>query len=203
MKRNEVSYYTEIKEAIDIQLLSNFRAAKHTEIKIFWKKGELKKGLNELVNMDPQYCSCFASYAQSIPPLNLDIFGVITDSLKFEIIILEIKLLPAVGLSEWSQLIGYSLVSRSRYGILINIDNGASTRLKEILQLNHDLSQINTIQGNLEIPHKLGFMQWNSITCNFEYSSVGIIGSLSSLSNEIINDFTTQTPCGLHHNIQF
>lgn len=190
MKRNEVSYYPEIRRTIDAQLLSNFRAAKRTDVRIYWKEGELKKGLTELVKTDPKYCSCFEKYAQTIPPLNLDIFGVVTDSRKFEIIILEIKLISAAGLSEWSQLIGYSLVARSRYGVLINIDNGASSRLKEILQLDNDLSKIITFEKECNIMHKLGFMQWNSITQNFEYSNMGMINSLSSLSYSLIDDFS-------------
>ena len=189
MSRNEVSYYPEILREIDTQLLSNFRAAKRTDIHIYWKAGELKKGLTELVKTHPQYCACFATYAQTIPPLNLDFFGIITDSRNFELVILEVKLVKAAGLSEWSQLIGYSLVSRAQYGILINIDNGASSRLTEILQLDHDLSRITTLQQKKTIEHNLGFMQWNSITQNFEYTNLGRINSLSALSTAIINDF--------------
>ena len=39
------------------------------------------------------------------------------------------------------------------------------------------------------IEHNLGFMQWNSITQNFEYTNLGRINSLSALSTAIINDF--------------
>lgn len=192
MKRDERSYYKEIRENISIQLLSNFKAAGRTDIKIFWKDGELKKGLNELINAHPKECSCMESYSRRIPPLNVDIFGAITNGIRFELIILEIKLLSAVGLSEWSQLVGYTLVARAKYGLLINIDNGASSHLNTILHSDHDLSQIVTLQDKKEVIHKLGFMQWNSITQNFEYSNIGCIGSLSKLSSIIIEDFRAE-----------
>lgn len=35
----------------------------------------------------------------------------------------------------------------------------------------------------------LGFMQWNSLTHNFEYTNLGFIKSLSDLSNKLISEF--------------
>ncbi len=35
----------------------------------------------------------------------------------------------------------------------------------------------------------LGFMEWDSLTQNFEYSNLGMIKSLSDLSRQLANEF--------------
>ena len=40
-----------------------------------------------------------------------------------------------------------------------------------------------------EIEHLLGFMQWNTVTQNFEYTNLGEINSLSALSTALIKQF--------------
>lgn len=190
MKKNEIAYYPEITQFIESQLQSNFRAAGIDDIYVFWKNGELTSGLRELIRQYPVECECLAEYSRITPPLNLDIFGVVTNGTKFEMVILEIKLKDAVGLNEWSQLIGYNLVSDAKYGLLINIDAGASERLTRILSFNEDASKIIRKKKNgAIIEHLLGFMQWNSVTQNFEYSNLGQIASLSSLSKFLIEQF--------------
>lgn len=190
MKKNEVAHYPEITNFIEIQLQSNFKAAGIEDVYIFWKKGELTSGLRELIRDYPQTCSCMEEYSRITSPLNLDIFGVFTNGIKFEIVILEVKLRSAVGLNEWSQLLGYNLVSNARYGLLINIDAGASERLIRILSFDEDASKIIRLKNDgAKIEHLLGFMQWNTITQNFEYSNLGQISSLSALSSALIMQF--------------
>ena len=190
MKKNEVAHYPEITNFIEIQLQSNFKAAGIEDVYIFWKKGELTSGLRELIRDYPQTCSCMEEYSRITSPLNLDIFGVFTNGIKFEIVILEVKLRSVVGLNEWSQLLGYNLVSNARYGLLINIDAGASERLIRILSFDEDASKIIRLKNDgTKIEHLLGFMQWNTITQNFEYSNLGQISSLSALSSALIMQF--------------
>lgn len=190
MKKNEVAHYPEIMDFIETQLLSNFRAEGIKDVNIFWKSGELTSKIRELINEHPEECQCLDEYSKVMPPLNLDIFCVVTNGTKFEIVILEVKLRDSVGLNQWSQLIGYNLVSNAKYGILINIDAGASERLKRILAFDVDSSKIVRKKGNgSEIEHLLGFMQWNTITHNFEYSNLGQISSLSALSSKLIAQF--------------
>lgn len=190
MKKNEVAHYPEITRFIETQLQSNFKAAGIEDVYIFWKKGELTSGLKELIRDFPKECSCMEEYSRITSPLNLDIFGVFTNGIKFEIVILEVKLRAAVGLNEWSQLLGYNLVSNAKYGLLININAGASERLVRILSFDEDASKIIRLKkdGNI-IEHLLGFMQWNTITQNFEYSNLGQISSLSALSSTLIMQF--------------
>ncbi|MDD3138392.1 MAG: hypothetical protein PHX08_05405 [Lachnospiraceae bacterium] len=190
MKKNEVAHYPEITRFIESQLLSNFRSKGIENVYIYWKMGELTSKIKELIREHPLECSCMEEYSRMTPPLNLDIFGVVTNGVKFEIVILEVKLRTAVGLNEWSQLVGYNLVSNARYGLLINIDAGASERLNQILSFDVDSSKIVRVKKSGELmEHLLGFMQWNTITQNFEYTNLGQLPSLSLLSSLLISRF--------------
>lgn len=187
--RNEVSYYPEIQTFIEAQLKSNFLAKRHRELSVFWGIGELKTNLQRIIANEPEKCNCVRSFAQRVPPLNLDIFALITDGVRFEILILEVKLMNSAGLKEWSQLVGYCLVSGAKYGLLVNIDNGASPRLAHILSTENHVSDIQTMIDGKFYEHCLGFMQWDSLTQSFEYSNLGMIKSLSELSNQIADEF--------------
>ena len=173
MKKNEVAHYPEIMSFIESQLLSNFRSAGIDDISIFWKSGELTSKIKELIYEYPEKCKCLEEYSNIMSPL-----------------ILEIKLRETVGLNQWSQLIGYNLVSNAKYGLLININAGASERLKRILTFDVDTSRIVRKKADgTEIEHLLGFMQWNTVTQNFEYTNLGEINSLSALSTALIKQF--------------
>lgn len=190
MKKNEVAHYPEIMKFIESQLQSNFLAEGIRDISIYWKSGELTAKIKELIREHPDECLCMDEYSKKTPPLNLDIFCVVTNGEKFEIVILEIKLRESVGLNQWSQLIGYNLVSNAKYGLLVNIDAGASDRLSRILSFDVDSSKIVRKKENgSEMVHLLGFMKWNTITQNFEYSNLGQISSLSALSSFLIFQF--------------
>lgn len=188
-QRNEVSYYPEIQSFIEAQLKSNFRAKRHRELSVFWGIGELKTNLQRILNESPEICSCVKDFAKRVPPLNLDVFALITDGKRFEILILEVKLMNSAGLKEWSQLVGYCLVSGAKYGLLVNIDNGASPRLAHILSTEAHISDIQNLVGGTMQEHQLGFMQWDSLTQSFEYSNLGLIKSLSDLSNHLAAEF--------------
>lgn len=188
--RNEVSYYPEIQQFIEAQLKSNFRASQHRELDVFWGIGELKTNLQRIIRANPDKCTCAQAFAQRVPPLNLDIFALITDGNRFKILILEVKLMKSVGLKEWSQLVGYCLVSGAKYGLLVNINNGASPRLSQILSTEEHLSLIRTNVNETDRDHCLGFMEWDSLTQNFEYSNLGYIKSISDLSDQLASEFS-------------
>jgi len=188
--RNEISYYPEILDFIKTNLKSNFIAADKRSINIFWGRGELKTNLKRIISENGNMPSCIVEYANKVQPLDLDVFALITDGITFEIIILEVKLMKSVGLKEWSQLIGYCLVSDAKYGLLVNIDNGCSSRLFDILEFENQMHTIINIYNGKEHSHYLGFMQWNSVTHNFEYSNLGFMKSLSMLSRKLIADFS-------------
>ena len=188
-RRNEISYYPEIQQFIEAQLKSNFRAQQHRELDVFWGIGELKTNLQRIINANPEKCACAEAFVQRVPPLNLDIFALITDGNRFELLILEIKLMNSAGLKEWSQLVGYCLVSGAKYGLLVNVDNGSSPRLSQILSTEDHISHIRTLVNNESHEQCLGFMQWDSLTQNFEYSNLGMIKSLSELSEHLASEF--------------
>lgn len=188
--QNEVSHYPEIQEFIEDQIKSNFMVANKNAPDVFWGIGELKGNLRRLISAHPEKCLCAQKFAQNIPPLNLDIFALITNGTIFNLLILEIKLMKAAGLKELSQLIGYCLVSGAKYGLLINIDNGASPRLSQILSTEENISHIHVMNNEAVQEHCLGFMQWDSLTKSFEYSNLGLIKSLSDLSKRLLIDFS-------------
>jgi hypothetical protein len=187
--RNEVSYYPEIQTFIEAQLRSNFKATNKRDLYVYWGIGELKSNLQRIIREHPDECACAINFAERTPPLSLDIFALITDGEKFELFILEVKLVKSAGLQQWSQLVGYCLVSGAKYGLLVNINAGGSPRLVQMLQTEQHISQIQTTVDGVPREHLLGFMEWNSITQNFEYSALGVIKSLSELSNRLSNEF--------------
>lgn len=187
--RNENSYYPEIQACIEAQLISNFRASNNRTLHVFWGIGELKSNLQRIIREHPTECACAANFVERTPPLSLDIFALITDSNKFEILILEVKLVKSAGLQQWSQLVGYCLVAGAKYGLLVNINAGGSPRLKHILQTERHVSHIQSIVNSEQREHLLGFMQWNSVTHNFEYSALGAMQSLSELSGRLASEF--------------
>lgn len=188
--RNEVSHYPEIQNFIEEQLKSNFRSRHGEELYIYWGIGELKSNLKRIISQHPIECECMKSFSSNVPPLNLDIFGVVTNGKRFELMILEIKKMKTVGLKEWSQLVGYCLVSGAKYGLLMNIDNGCSDRLTQILALEPHLSKIENMVKGAIVQHYLGFMQWDSLTHCFDYSNLGSVKSITDLSNKIDTDFS-------------
>lgn len=189
-KRNEVSYYPEIQRFIEDQIKSNLLTKGIDDIEVFWGIGELKTNLREIVQRNPKKCRCVEMFSKQTLPLNLDIFALVTNGIKFELLILEVKLMKAVGLKEWSQLVGYCLVSDAKYGLLVNIDAGASDRLADLLRTEQKLSYIQTITGFEIKEHYLSLMQWDSLTQNFDYTNLGIIRSLSNLTDMIANEFS-------------
>ncbi len=59
----------------------------------------------------------------------------------------------------------------------------------QMLQTERHISNIHTIVGDNVREHIFGFMQWDSLTQNFEYSNLGEIKSLSDLSDRLVEEF--------------
>ena len=188
-KRDEVSYYPEIMDFLKNQIESNFRSSKKP-LKVYCKTGELRKGLHEIIDENRLEIESIKRFADKTPPLSLDIFGIITDGDDYQLLIVEVKDLKSVGLQQLSQLVGYCIVSRSEYGILMNVDGGESRRLTDLINTDKDLLTINQKMSSDEtIIHQLGVMQWDSMTKNITYSGTGNIGSISKLCASIAEKF--------------
>lgn len=189
-KRNEVSYYGEIMAFIKEQIESNF-SAWEKPLKVYCKTGELQKGLREIVRENSITTPSIIKFADSTPPLSLDIFALITDGTKYELLILEVKLLGSVGLTQLSQLIGYCIVSNAQYGLLINVNGGESSRLTNLIMNEPDLMYIvrSLTSRNATVEHNLGVMEWDSDTQNLTYTGYGAIRTISELCKKIESKF--------------
>lgn len=190
-KRHEVSYYPEIMDFIKNQIESNFKASMNP-LKVYCKTGELKKGLAEIIAENGITAPSIIDFAKSTPPLSLDIFALITDGTDYELLIIEVKLLNNVGLSQLSQLIGYCIVSNAQYGLLININGGGSPRLVDLLSNEPDITYIRRMlaYGSRLIEHNLGVMEWDSEVQNLYYSGYGRIETISKLCEMLAAKFT-------------
>ena len=125
-ERNEVSYYNEIMQFVKAQIESNF-SAWEKPLKVYCKTGELRSGLDAIIRENHITTPAILELASSTPPLSLDIFALITDGVKYELLIIEVKLLKSVGLTQLSQLIGYCIVSNAQYGLLVNVNGGETS----------------------------------------------------------------------------
>lgn len=190
-KRNEVSYYPEIMDFIKMQIESNFRASKNP-LKVYCKTGELKKGLAEIISENGITTQSIIDFADKTPPLSLDIFALITDGKDYELLIIEVKLLDKVGLSQLSQLIGYCIVSNAQYGLLVNVNGGESPRLVDLLSNEPDVTYIKRMlsYGTRLVEHNLGVMEWDSEMQNLYYSGYGRVETISKLCEMLATKFT-------------
>ncbi len=188
--RDEVSYYDEIMCFIKDQIESNFQAARNP-LKVFCKTGELRHGLQEIIRENNITTASVVNFAASTPPLSLDIFALITDGEKYELLILEVKLLKSVGLTQLSQLIGYCIVSNAQYGILINVNGGESPRLTNLIMNEPDVMHIvRYLDGkDIVVEHNLGVMEWDSETQNLNYTGYGRIRTISELCRRLSAKF--------------
>lgn len=190
-KRNEVSYYPEIMDFIKTQIESNFRASQNP-LTVYCKTGELKKGLAEIISENEITTQSIIDFANNTPPLSLDIFALITDGRDYELLIIEVKLLDNVGLSQLSQLIGYCIVSNAQYGLLVNVNGGESQRLVDLLSNEPDVTYIRRIlsHDNRLVEHNLGVMEWDSEMQNLYYSGYGRVETISKLCGMLATKFT-------------
>ena len=74
--------------------------------------------------------------------------------------------------------------------LTLNIDGQGSSRLTNLLQNDTDLSKIIRLSKGEEVEHELGFMIWDSITKNFEYTNLGQLSTISGLSESLSKDFS-------------
>lgn len=189
-ERNEVSYYNEIMQFVKAQIESNF-SAWEKPLKVYCKTGELRSGLDAIIRENHITTPAILEFSSSTPPLSLDIFALITDGVKYELLIIEVKLLKSVGLTQLSQLIGYCIVSNAQYGLLVNVNGGESPRLTNLITNEPDLMHIvRTLEKRqATIEHNLGVMEWDSETQNMTYTACGAIRTLSELCKKLESKF--------------
>lgn len=185
-KRKEIDYYQEIAVELVKQFNSNLSGENYIVKPLI---GEISSGLRTLIANGYDAGNLLRLYSTSIHKLHLDISVLIenTQTGKFEVIIFEIKRVAKLGLSELSQLIGYCLVSKSKFGVLMNIDKAVSSEFSVILDGDKDLTEIIRIVDEQELHHRFGVMVWNATTSKIEYTNSGSIKSMPQLIELVEN----------------
>jgi hypothetical protein len=179
-RRKEVDYYKEIAVELVKQFEANLADEKYDVKPLI---GEISSGLRTLIANGYDAGELLQAYSTSVHKLHLDISILIENTKigKFEVIIFEIKCVNNLGLSDLSQLIGYCLVSKSKFGILMNVDRAVSSEFSVILDGDKDLTKIIRIVNEQELHHKFGVMVWNAATLKIEYTNSGSIKSIPQL----------------------
>ena len=181
----EEDYYNEIAVYIVKEIKANLD--KPELFNVVPLIGEVSSGLRTLIANGYSAGALLQEFSRSVHRLHLDISILVENIEKgiFELIIFEIKKVEGLGLGELSQLIGYCLVSKRSFGILINIDKGLSKDFSVILDSDPDLTTIVRVLDNSKVKHELGVMIWNSDTKQMECVNSGSVPSISSLTEKL------------------
>lgn len=187
MRRIETDYYQEIALELVKQLSNNINSDQYLIKPII---GEISSGLRTLIANGYNAGEPLRFYSNSVHRLHLDISILIEniENKQFEVVIFEIKKINNLGLSELSQLIGYCLVSKAQFGVLINVDKAVSRDFSIILDGDKDLTNIIRLVDDNKIHHQLGVMKWNSKTLKVEYTNSGAIKSLPDLAEKVMKE---------------
>lgn len=188
----EVDYYPELAVRLEEVISANI-SDNDINIKAMYLPAygsQIREFLSKYIASNPNNVSeSLREFAKDVPKLRTDMI-VLADNPttnKFTIIIIEVKLLNSAGLSELSQLIGYNLVSKIRYGILINVGGGVSSELQDILITDKDVTEIErkiSVSPYAQL-HKIGVMSYLPTTKNLDYVETLSGVSIPSLANEI------------------
>lgn len=181
----EVDHYEEIAKALTSLIVSNFSKPENYSVKPLI--GEISSALRTLIANGYPAGNLLKEYSQKVHRLFLDVSIVVENNVngKFEIIIFEVKKGNKLGLNELAQLIGYCLVSKQKFGVLVNVDSGVSDNFSIILQGDTHLTTIERIINGQSLKHEMGVMVWNSNTKNFEYTQTAAIKNIPDLVNKI------------------
>jgi len=187
MKKNkiEVEYYDEIAKYLAELIEANLGNDNKYNVKVLI--GEINSALRTLIVNGYNAGVLLNNFSKTVHRLHLDI-SLLVENLqtgKFELVIFEIKRTKKLGLKELSQLIGYCLVSKCHFGVLMNIDNSISGEFSLIIDSDKNLTKIIRIIDNQEIQHELGVMIWNSKTKQIIYTETGEIKTISHLIDKI------------------
>ena len=182
----EIDYYNEIAESLVDTVIANLDESKFI-VKILI--GEISSALRTLIANGYEAGELLQKFSKNVHKLHLDITLLVENVAngKFELIIFEIKRTKKLGLSELSQLIGYCLVSKCRFGILMNVDNSVSSEFSVILDGDKDLTKITRLIDQQKVEHEFGVMIWNSTTQKITYTEAGEIKTIPQLTQKIIN----------------
>jgi len=181
----ERDHYDEIAKALASLIFDNLEKSGKYVVKSLI--GEISSGLRTLIANGYDAGEVLKNYSKSVHRLFLDVSILVENknSGKFEIIIFEIKKGNKLGLNALAQLIGYCLVSKQKFGVLVNVDDGISENFSIILQADPNLTIIDRLIDDTVLRHEIGVMVWNSHTKNFEYTQTAAIKNIPDLVKKI------------------
>lgn len=191
-RMKEVDYYPELAKRLRELFAANF-ANEDINIEVMFLPefgSQLREYLtNYIARNNGNVSEALKTFARGVPKLRTDmvILADNPETNKCAMVIVEVKLLNSAGLSELSQLIGYNLVSKVKYGILVNVGGGISPELQDILLADADVTEI---ERKISVPpytqqHKIGVMSYIPSTGNLEYIETLSGVSIPSLASEI------------------
>ena len=194
----EVDYYPEITNELQEEFRANV-LARQPECQVYFTHnqvcGNLKKGLDQLIGDNGLTCKDLLDFAKNAPHIKIDIFGVVIFGDHFRLIIAEIKLKSAVGLTEYSQLLGYCVASNAQYGLLVNVNAGESDDLIKIIKtqpsITHIIRLLPNDRGNERVT-KLAIMRWDHDTEILTYSKLGVLPTLGKMCEDITISLTLE-----------
>jgi|GEM_PF-453172 len=189
---NEVSYYPQLARDLEAIVASNLQDTNiHVHALYLPRDGShIRRYLETYIAQHPgEVSDALIECAGDIPKLRTDIVLVFDNPVtnKFQLVIVEVKLVSSAGLSELSQLIGYSLVTKVEYGLLINVNGGISSELKDILLTDIDIAEVTrtlSTSGHSTEYH-FGVLGYQSATGNFQYIETLAQHSLPQMVGEI------------------
>lgn len=187
----EVDYYPQLATSLEKVFLSNI-INNDINVKALYLPdygSQVRSFLTKYIEMNSGNVSeALIEFSRDVPKLRTDIVMVFDNpkTNKFKLIVVEVKLVSSAGLSELSQLIGYTLVTNIEYGLLVNINGGISSELKDILLTDIEMSKIQRLHSkSLErTEYGYGVLAYTSSTQNLEY--------IETLSNNSIPGLTRQ-----------
>lgn len=189
---HEVDFYDEITAEFQDVFQTNL-SAENNAFKVYFTHnqicGNLKKGLDMLIEEHGLTCKALLKFAANAPTIKIDIFGIVVYGDYFRLLIAEIKYKSAVGLTEYSQLLGYCIAANANYGLLVNVDAGESEDLIKILKTQPSMTHIIRLlpdeQGR-ERHIKLAVMRWAHDSKTLTYSKLGVLPTIGRLCSDIV-----------------
>ncbi len=188
---NEVAYYPEIAVALEREITANLNGSA-INVKVAYLPtygSQLRQFLAAYIEQATETSAALQVFARDVPKIRTDLAIILDNPSKnaFEIVIVEAKLVSSAGLSELSQLIGYSLVSKTKYGLLLNINSGISNDLSMILETDADIVNIDRrlVNSDESSVHKFGVVKYSSETKQISNFPTRSVRSLATMIEEI------------------
>lgn len=185
---SEIDHYTDIAERMKTLLEADLES-EVDEVNIgYGEHSRLKDMLSE-VGKEFESEQMLEDSKNALP-LDLDIvlFVYFPEEDDYEMVTIEVKERNRVGLMNFSQLTGYCLVSKAKYGFLVNVGGGMSSELQDILEYREELTSFSRTTDGENITHHSGVFEWQKSSGTLSIKNVGPISSIPKLADKLSSD---------------